>query len=157
MIRKNIRRFGWMKALCGNEAGQALVEVAISLPILGVLIIGAAEFAQVAYTSIEVSNAAKAGVEYGSQNGGTAGDTTGIALAASNDAANLTGLVTTSAFTCICSDGSASTCANTDCSNSHIEEIVTVNTSLTYKPLVHWPGFPTSFPLKGQAIEKCAQ
>ena len=139
------------------EAGQALVETALIFPVLIALLIGAAELARVAYAAIEVSNAARAGVQYGAQSGATASDSTGIATAAANDAANLTGLATTSSYSCVCSDGTASTCANTDCANSHIEETLTVNTVATINPLIHLHGLPRTYTLKGKAIQKCVQ
>jgi Flp pilus assembly protein TadG len=141
----------------GNDSGQALVESALVLPLLAIILIGATEFAMMAYAAIEVSNAAKAGVQYGASNGSAASDTSGIATAASNDAVNVTGLTTTSSYSCICSDGSASTCQPTDCSNSHIEEILTVNTQATYSPPIHLPGFSGPYTLKGKAIQKCGQ
>lgn len=141
----------------GGEAGNALVETALVFPLLITILVGAAELARVAYAAIEVANAARAGVQYGSQNGGAASDTTGIATAAASDAANLNTLTTTSSFTCVCSDGSASTCTNTDCSTSHIEQILTVNTQATVNPVFHLPGLPTTYTVKGQAIQKCVQ
>jgi Flp pilus assembly protein TadG len=140
-----------------GEAGQALVETALVLPLLVTILLGGAEVAQVAYAAIEVANAARAGAEYGAQSGGTASDTAGIATAAANDAADITTLTTTSSYSCVCSNGSTSTCANTDCANSHIEEILTVNTQATVNPLFHIPGLPTTYTLKGKAIQKCLQ
>ena len=140
-----------------SESGQAFLETAVALPLLALLLLGAVEFARVAYAAIEVSNAASAGARYAVQSGYTASDATGIQNAASADAANLSSLTTTSSTSCVCSDGSASTCANTDCTNSHIEETVTVNTSTTFAPLIHLPGFPKTITLNGQAIQRCAQ
>jgi len=140
-----------------REAGQALVETALVIPLLLTLLIGTAEIARVAYAAIEVANAAHAGAQYGAQNGYTASDTTGITNAAAFDAANLTGLTTTSSYSCICSDGSSSTCAPGDCASSHTEETLTVNTQATIDPIIHLPGLPTTYTVKGQAIQKCAQ
>jgi Flp pilus assembly protein TadG len=140
-----------------DEAGQALVETALVFPILITLLLGTAELARVAYAAIEVANAARAGAQYGAQSGFTASDTTGIATAAANDAANLTGLSTTSSYACACSDGSASTCQPTDCTNSRIEQTLTVNTQVTIDPIIHVHGLPTTYTLKGQAIQQCAQ
>jgi len=157
-MAENIRRrFRANANLEDRESGQALVETALIFPLLVAVLIGAAEFARVAYAAIEVANAARAGAQYGAQSGYTASDTTGIATAASKDAANVTGLTTTSSYACVCSDGGASTCANTDCANSHIEEILTVNTQATIDPLIHVPGLPHTYTLKGQAIQKCVQ
>jgi Flp pilus assembly protein TadG len=140
-----------------QTAGQSLIETALLASFFALLLVGIAELGRVAYAAIEVSNAARAGAAYGAQNGSTASDTTGIATAAANDAANLTGLTTTSSYACICSDGTASTCTHGDCSTSHIEETLTVNTQVTFDPLIHLPGLPSTYTLKGKAVQKCLQ
>ena len=141
-----------------SEVGGSLVETALTAPILLTLILGAAELARVAYTAIEVTSAARAGVSYGAQSGLTAGDTTGITWAAKNDAPNVSSLtVSTPVIGYICSDGNASTGATTDCSTSHIEETLTVQTQATMDPIIHLPGLPTSYTLYGQAVQKCLQ
>ena len=137
-----------------GEGGQALVELALSMPLLITLLIGAVEFARMAFASIEVSNAALAGVQYGAQDTTTAADTTGIQTAASNDAPDVTLGTTTTSTSCICSDGSASTCLSTDCSTSAIEKILTVNTQATFTSAIKIPGVPNTFTLHGQAIQK---
>ena len=157
MANRNLRTQESRPYAAPSDAGQALVETALIFPMLVALLIGAAEFARVAYAAIEVANAARAGVQYGAQSGADASDSTGIATAASNDGANVTGLVTTSSIACICSDGTASTCANTDCASSHTEEILTVNTQATIDPLIHVPGLPRTYTIKGKAIQKCVQ
>jgi hypothetical protein len=95
-----------------------------------------------------------AGVQYGGQDAATAADITGIQTAASNDAPNITLGTTAVSHSCICSDGSASTCLATDCSGSNIETILTVQTQATFDPLIHLPGLPTTYTLQGQAIQK---
>ena len=148
---------GLLTRLCKSNAGQSLIEVALSVSIFAVLLVGAAEFGTVLYVAIEVSDAARDGAVYGAQNGSTASDTTGIATAAANGAANLSGLTTTSSYSCSCSDGTSSTCAVGDCANSHIEETVTVNTQMSFTPVFHLPGTPSTFTLKGKAVQKCLQ
>lgn len=140
-----------------RESGQALVETALLFPVLIALLVGTLEMARVAYAAIEVANAARAGAQYGAQNGYTAQDATGISNAAADDAANLTGLTTTSSHACVCSDGTASTCQPNDCPSSHKEETLTVNTQVTFDPVIHLPGIPNTYTLKGQAIQKCVQ
>ena len=158
MFRRILRHFAYIKSVQNGESGGALVETALTVPLLMTLMLGAVEFARVAYTAIEVSNAARAGVSYGAQNGGTAGDTTGITWAATHDGANISTLsVSNVSVSYICSDGSASTGANTDCSSSHIEEILTVNTQASMDPLIHLPGLPKTNTVYGQAIQKCLQ
>lgn len=136
--------------------GSALLEAALVTPMLATLLLGATDLAQVARTSVEVSNAAKAGAQYASQNGYTAQDSTGIATAAQTEAPNLT-ITTTSSYSCICSDGSASTCLNTDCASSHMEETVTVDTQTTITPVIQIPALPTSWTVSGKAVQRCLE
>lgn len=149
-----------VRAMRRESAGQALVEAAITIPLLMLLLVGAVELARVAYAAIEVSNAARAAATYGAQDTSTVADSTGMGTVAANDAANLTGLTTTTTVTGICSDGSACTgsgnqCLNSDCSTSRIEQIVTVKTQVAFNPAFHLPGLPTSFTLTGRAQQKC--
>ncbi len=141
----------------GSESGQALVELSIAISLLVLILLGAVEFGQIAYSSIEVANAAKAGVQYGAQSGYTAADSTGIQNAAQGSAPNLSGMVVNSSVACVCSDGSASTCLNTDCPNSHIEETVTVTTQYALSPIVRIPQFGSSMTLRGSASQRCGQ
>jgi Flp pilus assembly protein TadG len=139
------------------EWGGALVEFAITMPVLVVLVLGAGEFGWMTYTAIEVANAARAGASYGCQTSTTAADTTGIQNTAAADAPDITLGTTTVSKSCICSDGSASTCLATDCSTSNIETILTVSTQATVSPLFRVPGLPTSFTLHGRAVQKVLQ
>lgn len=155
-MRKHLNRMpAWV--FSSNEDGQGLVETAVALSLFSLILLGVAEMGQVAYTSIEVSNAAKAGVQYGAQSGYTAPDSTGIQNAAAAEAPNLSGLIATPSTSCICSNGSPSSCGNGDCSTSHIEEILTVNTQYTLTPMIRLPALPSSFTLRGQAVQKVLQ
>jgi Flp pilus assembly protein TadG len=144
-----------------ETAGQSLVETALLGSLLMALLLGIVELGRVTYAAIEVSNAAKAAVAYATQNGHTAADTTGIATAAASEAANLTGLTTTSSASCVCSDGttppSGSCTTSGICSSSQVIETVTVNTQATFNPLIHLPGLPTTYTLKGKAVQECLQ
>jgi len=149
-----------MKRLRVDETGGALVETALTMPMLLVLLLGAVEFANVAYTSLEVTSAAKAGVSYGARTGGTTGDTAGIAYAAANDAANLQTLKVTSTFSSYaCSDGTAITGPDysSQCGNSHLEQTLTVVTQATIQPLIHIAGLPTQYTITSQASQLCLQ
>src|ERR1700722_2857907 len=72
-----------------GAAGQSLVELALVLPILLLLMIGIIEVGRFAYYSILVSNAARAGAQYGAQGLVNAADAAGIQTAAANDGQNL--------------------------------------------------------------------
>jgi Flp pilus assembly protein TadG len=160
MIIRNCRRRrltqfrGLNRAWVAADVGQSLVELALAMPLLILMLVGAAEFARVSFAAIEVENAAKAGVQYAAYSRANAVNLSAIQAAATNEAPNITLGTTTVASACICSGGAASTCASTDCPTSNIEQIVTVTTQGTFDPLVHLPGLPTTFALHGVASQK---
>ena len=145
--------------LLRSTSGQSLVELAVAGPFVAFLLLGLLEFGQIAYYSIEVTNAAKAGASYGELSSANAFDQNGIKLAALAAVApdiSSSNLLVTSSRSCICSDGTASQCLPGDCPTSNIESTVTVNTSATITPIIELPGFK-SFTLSGQAIQRCLQ
>jgi Flp pilus assembly protein TadG len=75
-MKKDMRR---------RERGQALIEMAIALPMLIILLLGLIEVGRYADLAIVVASSARAGAIYGAQNPVTAIDNSGIALAAQND------------------------------------------------------------------------
>lgn len=159
MPKKGLPRYARIRAHGSDETGQALVETALVVPVLLVILLGAAEIARIAYAAIEVSNSAKAGAQYGAQNRKAAQDTPGIQNAAANDAADLTGLTTTPSLVCTCSDTTyvPTNCSdNTTCSshNTYNEVTLTVTTSATYTPVFHTAAFPGSIVLNGKAVQK---
>ncbi len=160
MISNMFRHFGWMKTRREGDAGQSLVESALTLPILVLVLLGGAELARVAFAAIEVSNAAKAAVQYGAQATGTAQDIPGMTTAAKDDASDLTLMGATltmspaPTISCICANGNASTCIVGDCTGSTIEHVLTVATTATLNPLIHVPGLPTTYTLHGNAVQK---
>jgi len=155
-----------IRALGKKDSGGAMVETALTLPLLVVMLLGAAEFGRIACTAIEVSSAARAGVSYGAQSTATVVDSTGIQKVASDDVPDLT-LTTTVARAGICADNSACTgtasttgpgsgpsCLNTDCSTSQIETILTVTTSASVSPIITAPGFKGPYTVTGRAVQK---
>jgi Flp pilus assembly protein TadG len=143
-----------------EDIGQAFVELALVLPIFIILLVGAAELGRLAYASVEVANAARAGVAYAAQNHVTASDTSGIQLAATQDAPDVTSISAVATQSCVCSNGTAITCANagTNCvSPARIIESVQVTTSAGVNTLFHLPAIPSTVTLRGQAIMRVEQ
>jgi Flp pilus assembly protein TadG len=126
------------------------VELAVVLPFLLLLLLGAIDFGRAYYLSIEVANAARAGVQYGVRN---PADFAGMQSAAKSDAVDIPSLDATAASGCECSDGSnsASPCANPPACTGNPVDFVEVRTSATYTPMVPWPGGLASIPLSAQA------
>lgn len=163
-----------------NDGGSALVELALVLPLLCLLLVGSVELGRIAYFAIEVSDAARAGVAYGSQSAATAGDTGNIADAAKFAAADLPTLVATSSSPCVCETITSSTGTDTtapiigacggvgstaaaQCSTlapgvtKLVINYVQVNTTATVSTMFHYPGIPTSFTLHGFAQMRVVQ
>lgn len=140
----------------GEERGQSLIELAVTIPFLALLLFGAVEIYRALYVSIEVSDAAMSAVQYGTLSPTAAVDSAGIQNAAAANAPGLT-LSTTSTTSCACSDGSASTCQPTDCPGSTLETILKVQTQTTIEQTIQLPGLPKTYTLRGQAIQKVLQ
>ena len=143
-----------------DEKGQAFVELALVLPIFVLLLVGAAEVGRIAFASIEVSNAARAGVSYGAQNHATASDTSGIQTAATQDGPEFSDMQAVATQSCTCSSGTTITCANagTLClSPNRIIEYVQVQTSAVVPTLFNFPGIPSTITLGGYAIMRVEQ
>ena len=141
------------------DKGQALVELALSLPMLLALLIGVAEFGRFAYFAIEVTNAAHAGAAYGAQNNITAMDNSGMqshATSTTGDAADVTAMTAAATQYCLCT-GSAThnTCNPKPC--SQFITYVQVNTTASVSPMFKYPGLSKTFTLTGQATMRVGQ
>ena len=131
------------------------------------IIVGAAELGRLAYAAIEVNNAARAGVAYAAQSHTTANDTSNIQLvatkeAATQDAADISGLTVTTFESCACEDnkGNLSPFASCDISVANLTSCpspsrlvlyVTVNTSASVNTLFHLPAIPNTVTMNGTA------
>jgi len=146
---------------CGaKEEGSALVELTLSLPFLCLMLLGAAEFARLAYASIEVANAAHSAAVYASSTPTALADIAGIKKAGGTDSPNLAGsnaiTVNDPTTACECSDGTSVACTNnTTCSGSGLPIVttVTVTTQSTFSPMVSLPGWNPTLTLKGKSSQ----
>jgi Flp pilus assembly protein TadG len=139
------------------ERGQAVAELAIIAPLLLLLLVGLVEFGRYARMSILVSNAARAGVQYGAQNYVTALDDAGMQNAAQTDAESVAGISATSSHYCTCADGTASSCQPTDCPSSHRLVYVQVDTRGTFTSMLHLPYVSPSLTVAGRAVMRASQ
>jgi len=157
-----------------GETGQALLELALMLPILCLLVVGITDLGRAAAVTLAVNNAATAGVEYGSQNGSTASDLTGMQSHALADTANnnLPGTLTFPSLPsngCACDiNGAGTSCTYPiptascstildNCATGKIVECVQVVTSMSYDSLLYFPGIPTSYSVTGHAVMRVRQ
>jgi TadE-like protein len=139
-----------------SQSGASLVELAVVLPFLLLLVLGAVDFGRAYYLSIEVANAARAGAQYGVRN---SADIPGMQNAALSDGADVPGLSAVATSGCECSDGSDSvancssppTCPGGAGGPIYLVNFVQVSTTATYRPVIPWPGGTISIPMSGQA------
>lgn len=152
-----------------KETGQALIELAISLPLLLLLLLGAAEFGRMAYMAIEVADAAKAAAQYGAQDATTAEDTNGILLAAQKNAPYVSNYCTSFNATvspdpknfCTCMTSGTpnpttpSSAACTASCAGYIVHVVQVTTTASCSPIFHATGFSAAnITLNGSAVQE---
>jgi Flp pilus assembly protein TadG len=136
------------------ERGSAVVETAIVLPILMVLVLGAADFSRVFYFAMTVTQAVKAGIQYGGQSPGKAADISGEQAAAVAAASDITGFTATgyapgtAQNPCTCWNSTTGTEANmatcTSACAGSIRMYAYVTGSATFTTVANYPGIPHS-------------
>jgi Flp pilus assembly protein TadG len=146
----------------GSDSGAALVELALSLPLLVLLMIGTIDLARVFYMSMELTDGARAGAAYGAFNSANSGNSTAMQTAATN-AINITGVTANASRACQCADASGNFSATsptanncgaplaTSCPSKHLVVTVTVTTSKTFTLLSAYP-----FPISSLAVSRAA-
>jgi len=149
-----------------GDSGSSLVELAVTLPIFLMMLLGGSVFALLWYDSIEVSSAARAGVQYGMQNHATASDNAGMQTVALKNGSNVHGMTAVATSFCQCESNLGDSTKNVTCSSTTCTapqtvpiQFVQVTTSATVIPMVKgsWlPGvpftIPSSFALTGKAV-----
>jgi TadE-like protein len=143
--------FRLIKALQRSEVGSAAVELAVMLPLLAVLALGVTEFGRIYYTAITVTDAARAGAQYGAQSTLTSINSAGMNQAVLNDAADVGSISVSSSRFCRCPDGSTPSCTGSCAGYGGPEVFVQVNASKTVTLLMRYPGLPTAFTLSRTA------
>ena len=158
---KKIQRWRGGLSVRGEE-GSALVETALTFPVLILMLLGAVQLGEVAFAAIETANAARAGAQYAGMNGGGYNDGAGITAAAQADARDTTSITATSSASCVCSDASACTVTGASsgypgvyaCSSGKPIVTVSVATTATYSALVGIPGMSGTYTLHGWAQQQ---
>lgn len=135
-----------------SEVGAALVELAVTLPLLVLVLVGTIDFARVFYAAIELTNAARAGAQYGAASVAKSNDDPGMQSTAIAAAPNISSVSATSTRTCECTPDSGSTftgvlCPDTCPAGQHLVVSVTVTATRTFTTITLFPGIPGSIPL----------
>ena len=143
------------------EAGAALVELAVTMPLLLLVMIGTIDFARVFYMAIELTNAARAGAQYGAANNARASETPpmpNVVAAAYAAAPNISPSAIEAARSCQCApdDGTgfpyaSAVCTGTCPINQHLVVSVTVTARQTFTTISMFPGIPHTMALERSA------
>jgi Flp pilus assembly protein TadG len=147
-----------MHCLCArwirDARASAILELSLLVPIFAALLVGAAQFGLLCYSAIELSEAARAGVAYGSQSSTTASDTSGMQTAATNAAPNISGMSATASQFWVCSNAMTThySASPTCTTGNHMIHYVQVNTSMAATTPFQLAGHPASYTLTGTAI-----
>lgn len=147
------------------QAGLAMVEFAIALPLLMIILIGLIETGRFMYFSVLVGNAAHAGAQYGAQSG--LNTTAGMQTAAKNDGQNVSGLSASATYVCTCWNGTTANpdppttaaCSTTVCplSGYHAVSYAQVTATGSFTPMFHYPGLPTAYSISRTSTMRISQ
>jgi len=136
-----------------SEEGSAIVELTLLVPLFLLMLLGTADFARVFYTALSVSQAARAGVQYGAQDNVKSKDTAGMQKAAQLAAQDIGTLSTVTAGSyCQCADSAKVDCVSGTCPEGSPQIYVIVTAGKIFQTLWHYPGIPHSVALSRTAI-----
>jgi Flp pilus assembly protein TadG len=134
-----------------EERGAALVELAIALPLLMLILVGTVDFARVFYMSIELTNAARAGAQFGAASLANSGRPADMQAAAVGAAPDIGHIDVTAARVCWCATNAAAFTAvacNATCgAGEHLVASATVTASRTFTTIASLPGIPNAIVL----------
>jgi Flp pilus assembly protein TadG len=136
--------------LC-SERGSAFVELALTLPLLVVVLFAMADFARAYHTAMQLSNMARAGAQAGAVSLAASNDTAAMEAAA-EAAGSITGVTATAAQICYCAADSGTSFPVVDCltttscvggGGGHLYVYTQVDASATFRTATRIPGIPT--------------
>lgn len=138
-----------LRRFARSSSGGAAVELAVVFPVLLLLIIAIVDYGRVFYTSVVVSNAARAGAEYGAQGIAFAVDTAGQRDYAQTDGNEAGALTIASRFYCECSGAANNTCGF--CGGAAPDVFVEVTATKAVNMMLPYPGFPSTITIVRKA------
>jgi Flp pilus assembly protein TadG len=153
-----------------SETGSALIELAVALPLLVAVMIVTIDFARVFYLGISLTNAARAGAQYGTHTLAQSDPVTGMMQTTATTATNTTGMTATATRLCQCATDAAvlsptspspNECIRpeaTACPSGHRLITVTVTTSKSFSTIMSAvPGVPNPLTLTRSVTQRVVQ
>ena len=154
------------------ETGSALVELALALPLLLLVLVITVDFSRIFYTAMSLTDAARAGAQYGAYNASNSSDTATM-ISTAVGATSLTGVTAQASRTCQCATDTGTFSASAlsspnDClatesascpvSGQHRVITVTVTALKTFTTIFgNFPGIPNSTNLVRSATLRVPQ
>ncbi len=139
-----------------NRRGNAAVELAISVPVILAMVLGAIDFGRVHLEAMVVKNASTIGSFYGAQSVQYSADSSGIQAAATNEARGIDGFSVTNDIICQClnsngdydSGETQATCGDADCGAYGVPRVyVRTRSQKMFSTLGWYPGVPQNTPM----------
>jgi len=144
------------RARFDGQSGAALIEYAAVMLLLCVTMIAIADFGRAFYTAMALTNAVRAGAQYGAQSISKTTDTSGMTTAALNSGSadlGASGLwVRSASRRCECDGTIMGNCPPTGTCTGTTRIYVTVTASKLFTLVTGFPGLPNSV-----SIERAAQ
>lgn len=144
----------------GRRRGSVTVELALSVPMLMLMMAGAADFARLFYHAVTLDNASNTGAFYGAQNVVLSADYAGMVLVAKEDAQDLTAVSATPDRFCDCPNKTEVDCFTGKCTGFYggtglygtPRSYTKVAVEQTFEPLLPWPGIPNPVVVRDTAF-----
>ncbi len=129
------------------------VELALLAPVLMLMLIGVIDFGGAVYERMQLTSAARAGVQFASQSADNVDDAAGILQAVQN-AGSLDApvTITTTQFCSCAADGAAATCGDTCSSGAPAGTYVMITVVEQYKTIFSYPGLGNPITLEGEVV-----
>jgi Flp pilus assembly protein TadG len=139
----------------GRRQGQAAVELAFMVPVLVVLLLAGLDFARLFFTSMAITDAARAGAAYGSTNRAAAADVSGMEQAACNSMSDIpcsAGVNAVASSFCQCAGSTGTVSCTSPGACTYLQVFVRVTTNATFHTIVPYPLIPNSVPLTAASV-----
>jgi len=126
-----------------RSAGSTMVELALGLPLLLLLTLGAMDLGRMYFHAVTAANAAATGAFYGAQSNVKTGHFDDMVTAAKQDAEDIGTVTATAERFCGCPDGTKVACAAATCAGYGPPRVyVRTTVRQNFNPLVKYPGIP---------------
>ncbi len=125
-----------------SEAGNMLIEFALSSSLLFLIMFGVIDFSRIFSAACQVQGAARAGTQYGMLSPAHYNDFTGMQNAALANCGNRSGMTATASQFCACSIGGAQQSCPATCSSGSPETYVQMMVAMPYTTTFSYPGIP---------------